>query len=233
MRDPYLASIRFFPSFLPKAIVILSLFFFGAACNSSTGEPGTNDPAEEGVSGDVEIVEKTDAYGNIERYARRLSDYAKEGKYTLISPEGNILETAQYQNDSLHGSRVIYFENGDTQIVEQYQHGLFAGPYRAYYEEGGLELSGTYTANSMEGVWKRYYPSGQLMEEVNFQDNQENGPFTEYHENGKLKAEGYYQDGDNEHGLLKIYDEQGELAKTMNCQHGVCRTVWEKEGSDG
>ena len=71
------------------------------------------------------------------------------------------------------------------------------------------------------------------MEEVSFQDNQENGPFTEYHENGQLKAEGYYQEGDNEHGLLKIYDKQGELVKTMNCQHGVCRTVWEKnENSD-
>lgn len=200
-----------------------------SACNNNSEPTGQTEDMAAGK--DLEVVEKTDAYGNTERYTRRLDDYAKEGKYSKMSPEGNLIETANYQNDTLHGIRVIYYENGDTQIVEQYQQGIFAGPYLAYYQEGGLELEGTYTANSMEGVWKRYYPNGQLMEEVNFQDNQENGPFTEYHENGKLKAEGYYKDGDNEHGLLKIYDEAGELVKTMNCQHGVCRTVWEKEAN--
>ncbi len=215
-------------------IAVLILFAGLAACSNQSDPSGrTADlPAGETIDdSELEVVEKTDAYGNTERYTRRLDDYAKEGKYSKMSPEGNLIESAHYHNDTLHGLRVIYYENGDTQIVEQYEHGLFAGPYQAYYEGGDLELEGIYTANSMEGVWKRYYPNGQLMETVSFQDNQENGPFTEYHENGKLKAEGYYKDGDNEHGLLKIYDQEGELVKTMNCQHGVCRTVWEKEGN--
>ncbi|PHN07387.1 toxin-antitoxin system YwqK family antitoxin [Flavilitoribacter nigricans] len=204
-------------------LLLLTLF---AACSGQGSSPG------KGVAeNELEVVEKTDAYGNTERFTRRLDNYAKEGKYSKMSPEGNLLETAEFYNDSLNGARVIYYENGDTQIVEHYEGGTFAGPYQAYYEGGQLELEGSYTANSMEGTWKRYYPSGQLMEEVSFQDNQENGPFVEYHENGKLKAEGYYKEGDNEHGLLKIYDETGELVKTMNCQHGVCRTVWEKEGA--
>lgn len=177
----------------------------------------------------MEIVEKTDAHGNIERYSRRVDDYAKEGQYSLISPEGNLLETAEYHNDTLHGIRVLFFENGDTQVVERYDYGIFAGPFQAYYEGGILELEGNYEANVMEGTWKRYYKSGKLMEEVTFQDNAENGPFTEYYENGKIKAEGYYKDGDNEHGSLKIYNEEGVLVKTMDCQHGVCRTIWEKE----
>ena len=65
------------------------------------------------------------------------------------------------------------------------------------------------------------------MEEVTFgDDNKENGPFREFHENGQLKTEGSYLDGDNEHGELKKYDENGELTETMDCQRGICRTVW-------
>lgn len=212
------------------ALLVLTIGLSACRNNSRTNDSGNTPAQQEPMpEDDLEVVEKTDAYGNTERYTRRLDDYAKEGKYSKMSPEGNLIETANFHNDTLNGLRVIYYESGDTQIVEHYKNGMFVGPYQAFYEGGNLELEGSYAANSMEGTWKRFYPTGQLMEEVNFQDNQENGPFTEYHENGQLKAEGYYKDGDNEHGLLKIYDEQGELVKTMNCQHGVCRTVWEKE----
>ena len=51
----------------------------------------------------------------------------------------------------------------------------------------------------------------------------------EYFRNGNLEAEGTYRNGDNEHGLLKLYNEEGELIKTMNCEDGVCRTVWKKD----
>lgn len=207
------------------------LLFIGSLYSCGSGSGSSMDQSK--AAGDLEVVEKTDAYGNIERYSRRPEDYTKEGLYSKISPEGNLLETANYHRDTLHGTRVLYYENGDTQIVENYQYGAFVGPFRAYYEDGALELEGIYTANSMEGEWKRYYPGGQLMETVNFQDNNENGPFKEYHENGNLKAEGYYKDGDNEHGSLKIYNEQGELTRTMDCQHGVCRTIWEQETDDG
>lgn len=208
-----------------------------SSCQSAAEDSGqtaeeTTDVAAPGMdyaaSGSVELVEQTDGYGNLERYSRRVSDFAKEGPYSLFTPDGTLLETAEYRDDQLHGSRVLYYENGDTQVVERYAYGKFSGPYRAYYAGGALELAGEYTNDVMEGEWKGYYPNGQLREVVQFQDNEENGPFVEYHENGRLKAEGYYKDGDNEHGLLKLYDENGEHVKSMNCQHGVCRTVWEK-----
>lgn len=216
--------------FLVCALIFCSLLTSCKNRSEATGSAGKS-ANEATVGDDLEVVEKTDPYGNTERYTRRLADYAKEGQYSKMSPAGELLETANYRNDTLHGLRVLYYETGDTQIVERYDNGQFSGPYKAFYEDGNLELEGVYVANYMEGIWKRYYSGGQLMEEVKFQDNQENGPFMEYHENGKIKAEGYYKDGDNEHGLLKIYDEEGELVKSMNCQHGVCRTVWEKEAN--
>ena len=180
----------------------------------------------------LEQVENIDSYGYTERYQRSKGDFAKEGLYQKFDEQGRLIEEAAYQNDTLHGLRVLYFEKGDTQIVETYRGGLFHGAYRSYYESGGLNLQGQYQGNEMTGDWQRYYENGQLMERVRFEDNAENGPFVEYYENGKLKAEGTYLNGDNEHGLLKLYDEQGQLKRKMNCTNGICRTIWKREGEE-
>lgn len=64
------------------------------------------------------------------------------------------------------------------------------------------------------------------MEWVCFEDNVENGFFIEYYENGNLKVEGVYFNGDNEYGLFKFYDEQGEFKCKMNCEQGICCIIW-------
>lgn len=204
---------------LIRAFIGVFVLFLVFSCNNGDGLP-------EGL----EMVERTDSYDNIERYSRRIDNYAKEGAFMRISPDGHVIEVAHFENDTLDGPRIMFAENGDTLVIEHYRDGLFQGEYRAYYEGNILELAGAYEANYMEGEWKRYYKNGQLMEVVQFSDNEENGPFVEYHENGNLKAEGYYRNGDHEHGLLKLYDESGELEKTMNCDNGICRTVWSREG---
>lgn len=182
-----------------------------------------------GCKSKVEQVENVDSYGYTERYQRSKADFARQGLYQKFDEQGRLMEEANYQNDTLNGLRVLYYETGDTQIVETYRQGIFEGPYRLFYESGQLNLTGRYEANEMTGDWYRYYENGQLMERVRFESNTENGPFIEYYENGNLKAEGAYLDGDNEHGLLKLYDEAGELKRKMNCEKGICRTFWKRE----
>lgn len=180
----------------------------------------------------LETVNTQDEYGYTEVYQRDKEDYGKEGVYERYNEKNIKVEEAVYRNDTLSGYRILYYENGDTQVVENYVDGHFDGVFQAYYENGQLEINGTYNDNTMDGPWKRYYQNGQLMEIVTFRNNEENGPFTEYHENGKLKAEGSYLNGDNEHGELKLYDESGELIRKMNCENGICRTVWSRESSE-
>lgn len=186
-----------------------------------------------GSSTGVETVEVRDSvYGYVERFERKKEDFARQGLYEKFSEDGKKIETAYYESDSLNGLRIVFFENGDTQIVESYKMGAFEGPYRLYHENGQMELEGQYVDNAMKGAWKRYYENGALMEVVQFENNAENGPFVEYHPNGKLKAEGAYLEGDNEHGELKLYNEEGELVRIMNCDHGICRTQWKAEGEE-
>ena len=179
----------------------------------------------------MEKVEISDDYGNLEVYTRRKSNFAREGLYTRLSAEGNLIEQATYKNDTLDGPRVLFSEQGDTQSIENFQMGLFIGPYRVYYSSGQLQQEGRYENNQMTGPWKKCYENGQLMEIVNFKDNQENGAFTEYYENGNLKAEGQFLDGAFEQGELKLYNEAGVLVKIMDCERGICRTRWQGEGT--
>ncbi len=104
---------------------------------------------------------------------------------------------------------------------------------RARHAPGGeLRNQGQYVDNMMAGLWYRYYPNGQAAEAVTFSGNEEEGPFWEWHENGQLKAEGNYKPGGREEGPLRLYDEQGELARVMLCTTGICRTVWTSESSE-
>ena len=178
----------------------------------------------------VEAVEAQDDYGYTEKYERRKENFAKQGLYQKINQAGQKIEEAFYENDTLNGLRILYYDNGDTQVVETHLMGHFEGPFRSYYENGVLNVEGQYEADVMHGAWKAYYPTGELKEVVTFAENEENGPFVEYWKNGNKKAEGTYRNGDNEHGLLKLYDEAGELIRTMNCDNGVCRTIWKAEG---
>ncbi|MBK7872056.1 MAG: toxin-antitoxin system YwqK family antitoxin [Saprospiraceae bacterium] len=200
-----------------RYFVILYIFFIAFACKSSPK---------------VETVEAKDNDGYTERYQRRKSDYAKEGLYVKTDPQGAKVEEAMYKSDTLDGWRIIYYETGDTQVLESYRQGLFEGAYRVYYPGGKTKLSGTYSNNEMNGLWKGFYENGALKEEVTFANNQENGPFVEYYPNGKLKAQGSYLDGDNEHGELKLYNEAGVHIKTMECDKGICKTIWEVEKGD-
>jgi antitoxin component YwqK of YwqJK toxin-antitoxin module len=174
----------------------------------------------------VENVEKKDEDGNTLRYSQHKLDHSLEGKFEKIAANGKKMEEANYVGGKYNGNRILYYEVGDTQIVETYQLGSFEGRYKLFYPNGKLKMTGFYRNNSMNGLWYQYFETGELREEVTFKDNNENGSFKEFHKNGVVSVEGNYKNGDKEQGPLKLYNEAGELIKIMECNQGVCRTVW-------
>jgi len=178
------------------------------------------------INPDTIEVDTLNAFGEKEQFYRLPNAGDKEGPYKRWSKSGKLIEEAHFSDGKLDQMRVLYFENGDTQIVENYQKGLFQGNYKTFYPGNKLQLAGQYQNNKMEGMWLKYYENGTTMEKVHFSNNLENGTFQEFHPNGKLKTEGSYRNGDNEHGLLKIYDETGRHIKSMECQDGICKTIW-------
>ena len=179
--------------------------------------------------GDRQLVEvKNDAGLLTESFQIDKKTKLKDGQYLRYN-EGVLVEEATYHLDTLTGRRILFFDGGGKEIEEHYVAGLHHGPFKTYYEGGDLKLAGHYSKGVMDSIWVKYYPSGQIMEKVEMRNNNENGPFVEYHENGNLKARGTYLDGDNEHGELLLYDEQGQLERKMECDKGICHTVWSRE----
>ncbi len=177
--------------------------------------------------------------GNLkEEYLRKTKDYAKHGLYTKYYPDGTtFLERATFENDTLHGWYVIYFENGDTQSVAMMKKGLYDGPFREYYKNGNLMQSYHHVNDKIKGTFLEYYETGELKGKLLFDNNNENGPFVEYHVNGKKAWEGTFLNGKETGELLK-YNEEGELIRKLNCQiqmigdreKSICTTTWVKEG---
>lgn len=223
-------KVRFWPGVLVLALAMNACVNNNSATKIDQSEL-ESDVSEKEAEGtfNLETIKEKDPDGNFIQFTRRDSDGLKEGIFTKTSVKGIKLETANYHQGKLNGHRVLYYPSGDTLILETYQDGLFDGIYKSFYPSGHLKLICFYEKNRIEGKWLQYYDSGQLKEEVLFQGNAENGPFKEYHPNGKLSVEGTYKDGNNEHGPLKFYDDQGEHYKTMECDMGICRTIWTKE----
>ncbi len=195
-----------------KHLLLILLMISILACNSNS----------------VKEVYDEDSGALLERYEVKKDNLKRHGFYERYS-EGNLVETATYYEDTLHGVRTIFTPGGQTLIEEEYKMGMYDGVYKKYYESGELMLEGPYIDNKMEGKWTKYYASGQIMEVVEMHDNSENGPFIEYYEDGTLKAEGTYLDGDNEDGLLVLYKEDGSVDRKMQCEKGICHTISDTE----
>ncbi len=166
-----------------------------------------------------------------EKYVGSLSDFPgpKEGQIKTHYEDGAIYEIGLFKNGVLDGYRKIHYPSGTIQVEETYVAGQFHGPYKKYYDNGQVKISGDYKDGTMEGVWVTYHDNGAIKDEVTMTANLENGPFKEYYPNGKTKAVGVYKNGEFEHGPLQLFDESGTLIKKMECDEGICRTVWKKE----
>jgi len=181
--------------------------------------------------GDKVIVSNYESGEKQEEY-QYTGDSLKHGFYKRYSQGGILLEEANYLEGKLNGERLIYNAKGEKEISEIYENDILNGPLKEFHGNGKMKMLGKYTDNVLSGTVSVFYPSGKLKEEVQFADNVEEGPFKEFHENGKLKWEGTYRNGDNEFGLLKEYDETGELIRKMMCdERAICTTTWTKDGS--
>ena len=152
-----------------------------------------------------------------------------DGVYEDKNANGIVTERGEIRNGVQDGKRYTYFADGKPRTEENFVNGSYEGTFKEFHQNGKLFQEGHYSHNAMNGIWKTYYDTGELKEEVTMVANNENGPFKEYHKNGKIKYEGTYKDGDHEDGEMKVYNEEGELIKKLDCKMGECNTIWVKK----
>ena len=163
-----------------------------------------------------------------EKYVGNLIDYPgeKKGVIKTYHENGQFYEVGQFKDGDFHGYRKIYRPDGSIELQETYVNGQYHGPYKKYYANGKVKIEGEYIDGSMEGEWNTFYEDGSKKDKVTMHDNLENGPFIEYYPNGKTKAIGNYNGGEFEEGLLQLFDVSGTLIKKMECDSGICHTIW-------
>jgi antitoxin component YwqK of YwqJK toxin-antitoxin module len=166
----------------------------------------------------------------IQKFSRKSGQ--PEGLWLKYYPNGTVYEEALYQNGVLDGPRKLYDSLGNVEIIEHYHKGEYEGEYLRYYADGTLKIEGNYQQNQMAGVWKVYYANGLLKESVHYEKNLENGPFEEYYENGNMKARGTYLEGEHEHGKLELFSKSGQIERIMECDKGMCQTVWRSDNAE-
>ncbi len=162
-------------------------------------------------------------------YAIRKEDNIYHGPFTKSDSTGVLLERGAYVGGKLHGIREILYADGQVKVRERYDEDVITDLYEYYFPNGNHELKGYYISGAMYGPWQKFNEEGKLIEVVTMVNNEELGPFTEYHDNGQIQAQGAYLHGPNENGTLNLFDESGELYKTMLCDSGRCITAWEKK----
>ena len=149
---------------------------------------------------------------------------------TLLSYYDNgqdIFEKASYVDGQLEGKRILYFENGQPEIIEHYTSDILSDTLYLFYLSGALKMTSYYKNGIHTGINTVYYESGSIKEEVRFHNNEEQGPFIEYHPNGQVHWTGQYLNGENEYGELIQYDSTGQMIKKMMCDSlAICKTVW-------
>ncbi|WP_417859259.1 toxin-antitoxin system YwqK family antitoxin [Xanthomarina gelatinilytica] len=177
--------------------------------------------------------------------------YYKDGK--------TIKQTVEYVNDTLHGLRKDYWENGNLKSIVNIIKGNHNGESFHYYENGNLQEKNTLKDGELHGSMIKYYVNKNVESERNYWNGELIDSCKSYYEDGQLrllqffdldtismKKSGtqinYYPSGKVEAkityndniGNLKRYYESGaleEISTKINDKHDGEVTVYYENGN--
>jgi antitoxin component YwqK of YwqJK toxin-antitoxin module len=112
-----------------------------------------------------------------------------------------------YKNGLLHGTRIIYYLNGNRQNVEEWKDNLRVGTSVTYYENGNIESKTNWIDGKIDGVMTRYYDDGVTPFIIkNYKNNKLNGSTTVYSHDGAIILIENYVNGVEVKKPESIYD---------------------------
>jgi antitoxin component YwqK of YwqJK toxin-antitoxin module len=184
----------------------------------------------------LELISENENDNLVRSYQINSKTKEKHGTYKEYF-DGKLILERTYKKNKIEGKEKTYFDNGSIDGIFTFKNGIYEGEFSFFFEEEGTtKQKGTYINGKIEGPLYTYYSDGTLKEKVVHAGGYTKGLFEEYNRNGTLSAEGTYTfigDRENlEHGLLKLYDENGTLEHKMICKEGQCCAIWTLEDGD-
>jgi antitoxin component YwqK of YwqJK toxin-antitoxin module len=117
------------------------------------------------------------------------------------------------------GEWLYYYENEKLKIKEFYQNDRLHGARLIYHLNGSLEEKQIYSNGVRIGIWFTYYQDGKIKSESNYKSNALYGNFKSYHSNGKTEVTGHYVNN-KKNGHWMYYNEEGKHIKTVTYKNG-------------
>ncbi|CAM1355952.1 toxin-antitoxin system YwqK family antitoxin [Tenacibaculum ascidiaceicola] len=189
-----------------------------------------------------------------------IENHLYQGKWKFYHKDGKtIKQIVEYVNDTLHGMREDYWENGNLKSTvniikgkhngeslhyyesgnlkerNNQKNGVFYGSMIKYYKNKNVESERKYWNDKLIDSCKTYYENGQLrllqFFDLDTISMKKSGMQINYYPNGKIEAELVYEENI---ANIKRYYESGELeeisTKKNNQHHGQV-TVYYKNGN--
>ncbi|TPV31163.1 hypothetical protein FJ651_15365 [Paucihalobacter ruber] len=157
-----------------------------------------------------------------------------QGKWKFYRNDGKtIKQIVEYLNDTLHGIREDYWENGNLKNKLINVKGKQNGQSFHYYETGEIKEKNYLKNGNLHGKMKYYYKNGIVESERNYWNNIEIDSCKSFFENGKLKSLQVIKIDTNTlitYGKEYRYYDSGELHKESeiknNLPHGILKTFY-------
>lgn len=127
-----------------------------------------------------------------------LKSYAYEGK------DGKLIKPIEIKNAT--GKIVSYYKNGTKSAEIDYEDNTIHGKRNIYFSTGKPYIISERAFGEETKTKKVYYPNGNLDSEENHYEDEKHGVCKSYFLNGKIKAEENYYLG-KLNGICKYYDE--------------------------
>ncbi len=111
-----------------------------------------------------------------------------QGKWKFYRKDGEtIKQIVEYANDTLHGIREDYWENGNLKSKTYNKKGKLNGESLHYFETGELKETNFLLNNEFHGKLKRYYKNGNIDFERNYWKGKRKDTCKTFFENGNIE----------------------------------------------
>ena len=174
----------------------------------------------------------------------------ENGNFVMYYSNGNIENEGEYLNGRYNGNYLYYYDNKKKMYEGVYELGKKNKRWVFYHSDGMVkmfvyyDLGKTIKEDYQNGEFVSYYDSGMMESIGHYKNGKKEGYFAEYYNNGKRelvareKTDPYEPDelveivtgqqikfektyiNDMAEGEVKYFNEDGELVKTENYNHG-------------
>jgi len=174
----------------------------------------------------------------------------KQGWWKRYYPDGTIMYTGFFVNNSPQGSFKRYFENGNRKAIMRFSDDGKSANAILFYMNGELAAEGKYIGTNKDSTWNyysyythtlslvenysagkkngtsvKYYDNGGVAEIIDWESDIKNGKWFQYFEDGSLRLSSSYVN-DKTDGPYKVYTAPDLLAIDGKYINGNMDGTW-------